>query len=228
MPARTTSTTAPAVKRFELPALDFKFSSLTDGTDIPPPLPSPVEDKVPTPPMTPTTEEKKQEAVAPAAETNPTQNGKLDTTSPASIATKTTTTGTKRPADDNPASPTLSSRPGSIRRLFSRNLLHNAYANGEEAGSQSPEHGRPESRSNGSFVDSKKSKRSSGWFSRLRSNDSAGTKRASVVGLPRSTTEEKRPMGPPPPMIPELAELKSKIDLADEGSLGSDLFKDIK
>ena len=59
MPARTKSitkgksgTAAPA-KKFELPALKFNFESLTEGTDIPPPPPSP---KVLTPPATPKNE----------------------------------------------------------------------------------------------------------------------------------------------------------------------------
>ncbi|UZP37421.1 hypothetical protein NXS19_005237 [Fusarium pseudograminearum] len=38
--------------RFQLPALNLNFGSITDGTDIPPPPDSPVQ-KVPTPPQTP-------------------------------------------------------------------------------------------------------------------------------------------------------------------------------
>ena len=221
---------ATGKKRFELPALDFKFASLTDGTDIPPPLPSPVEEKAPVAPKpAAAVVEKKKEETAPATESKSTANGKLDTPSPATNLTKSISTtgpaGTKRPADESPASPTLSNRPGSIRRLFSRNLLHNAYANGEEGAVNGVE--RPESRSNGSFSESKKSRRSSGWFSRLRSNEPAGNKRSSVI-VPATITEKPRPAGPPPPMIPELTELKSKIDVDDEGSLDSDLFKNIK
>src|SRR4029434_7134979 len=100
-------------KRFELPALDFKFASLTDGTDIPPPLPSPIqEEAAPTPPEAPeTAQQQKDEA-----------NGKAAVASPASHLSNISTAGTKRRAEDSPASPTLSTRPGSIRRLFSRGL----------------------------------------------------------------------------------------------------------
>lgn len=225
MPARTNSTTAkPAtaapVKRFELPALDFRFASLTDGTNIPPPPPSPVRDEVLTPPKTPREEQKKVEAIA---------NGKasgVQETSPQSNISQATSRGTKREADDHPASPTLSTRQGSIRRLFSKNLLNSAYQGGEEIE-------RPESRTS-IYADAKKSKRSSGWFSRLRSNESSAgnnsssnfNKRASIIS--GSGEKEKKPNGPPPPMIPELSELKSKLGVSDDTTLGSDLFKDIK
>ena len=215
MPSKPDS--KPTSKRFELPALDFKFSSLTEGTDIPPPEESPVEEEEEDPklPTTANGNSKKEDGV----------NAKPETSSPIS--------GSKRSAQDElPSSPTLSSRPGSVRRLFSRSRMNAAYANGE----QQPEAGaRPPSRSNNSLADStKKAKRSSGWFSRFRSNasDDSGivvndaSRRSSLP----SPTEEKKPMGPPPPMIPELSELKSGLDLREEGtaSFGSDLFKNIK
>lgn len=221
MPARTETTanavaaTASPAKRFELPALEFNFSSLTEGTDIPPPLPSPIEEEVvAAPPKTPAKEQKEKTSQV---------NGSHASLSPQSNATTTTVGGTKRPADDNPASPTFSTRQGSIRRLFSKNLLNSAYVDGEE--SVNGDARRPVSRTSASFVESKKAKRSSGWFSRLRSNDNAANKRASVVVAP---PEEKKPAGPPPPMIPELSELKSSVDIKDDTGLGSDLFKDIK
>ncbi|KAI1379023.1 hypothetical protein F4677DRAFT_355741 [Hypoxylon crocopeplum] len=201
-PATTTS------KRFELPALEFKFGSLTDGTDIPPPPPSPKED-VPTPPQTPTpdvVEEKKLEV-------NGTANG--HGTSPKSdLTTVPTNVGIKRPAEDSPASPTLSSR-GSLRRLLSRTLLNNAY---DEQGSiLSQGTSRPPSRTASTIAEERKSKRTSGWFRRLRSNDTA--KRGS-----HHFEEPKKPLGPPPPMIPELSALETKVDT----HLGDDLFKGIK
>jgi len=64
------------------------------------------------------------------------------------------------------------------------------------------------------------------WFRRLASNGGTETarKRASVV------YEEKRtPQGPPPPRLPELNQLKAKVDKNDEGSLGGEeMFKNIK
>ncbi|KAK0628622.1 hypothetical protein B0T17DRAFT_489613, partial [Bombardia bombarda] len=222
MPSRANSTTTKPSgttvpgKRFELPVLDFKFSSLTDGTDIPPPLPSPVLKAAPTPPETPNGKTKK--AV----------NGsnKVDTASPSSIYSAG---GTKVPTDENPASPTLSSRPGSIRRLFSRNLLNTAYTNGEEpANADTASAVRPPSHSSNGAADPKKPKRSSGWFNRLRNHDTVPDKRVTTPLSPTSPVEERKPKGPPPPMIPELSELKSKLDIKDEGGFGNDLFKDIK
>ncbi|KAK3695036.1 hypothetical protein B0T22DRAFT_374002 [Podospora appendiculata] len=232
MPSRSNSTNVKptgtvASKRFELPVLDFKFASLTDGTDIPPPVP---EAAVPTPPETPKAEDEKRAGQPKSITTN----GKSDLSSPKTSGSIASPGGTKRPADDGPSSPTLSSRPGSIRRLFSRNLLHNAYANGEEVAAI-PEAGtrsRPPSRSTTAPSELKKQKRSSGWFSRFRSSDSASTKRSSTPLSPTNPTimEEKKPVvkGPPPPMIPELSELKSKVDVKDDGGFGDDLFKDIK
>ena len=194
-------TGAAGSKRFELPALNFNFDSLTDGTDIPPPLPSPIpEESVPTPPDTP-------------KDGQPTSNGKTEPAKPQ--VTTTTTAGVKRPAEEYPASPTLSSRQGSIRRLFSRGLLNKAYADGEDVNTANA---RPPSRGAASTADSRRAKRSSGWFSRLRGAD----KHASPLSPP--LTDEKKPTGPPPPMIPELSEIKSKED----ESFGSDLFKNIK
>jgi hypothetical protein len=75
-------------------------------------------------------------------------------------------------------------------------------------------------------MDGKRAKRSSSWFRRLSTRDAAtaGSKRASQL---YSNDEVKKAMGPPPPMIPELTDLDSKVDPKDDGSLGSDLFKNI-
>lgn len=204
-----------AAKRFELPVLEFKFAPLTEGTDIPPPPPSPIKEE-PALPKTPNgdtkTEDTKTGHLA--------ANGNADPASPRSNISKTSTGALKRPAEDGPASPTLSNRPSSIRRLFSRNLLNNAYTNGEEFGAEG---GRPPSRSATSVADSRKAKRSSGWFSRLRGGDN---KRSSLVLA--SPTDEKKDLGPPPPMIPELSEIKTKLDIKDDTEFGSDLFKNIK
>lgn len=217
-----TTATNPSGKRFELPALNFNFSSLTEGTNIPPPPDSPVE-KVPTPPKTPITAEKKQAESKPnGAATAKAANGSPPTSAP--------TAGTKRPADDAPLSPaSTSSRAGSLRRLFSRNLLNNSYAEGETQsignnGAAAPAV-RPASRSNGSIFDEKKAKRGSGFFRRLRTNDRSGSLYQHSNG---SQTTKPEVRAPPPPMIPELSALESKVDVNDGGSLGSDLFKNIK
>ncbi|GKT62259.1 hypothetical protein ColTof4_02116 [Colletotrichum tofieldiae] len=229
--------TTGASKRFELPKLDFKFGSLTEGTSIPPPLPSPVQE-VPTPPQTPRVSETKESDSAVKRKVDEKANGHAAAV-PSSPAT---TNGTKGFSDDTPLSPAASSRQGSIRRLFSRTLLNQAYAEGEPHsnanGGVPPS--RPMSRSQGSIVDEKKSKRSSGWFKRLRSSEtSPPQKRSSIVYEHPNISEtsshtpsklQAAPLvqGPPPPMIPELSALQAKVDVTDGGSLGEDLFKNIK
>jgi hypothetical protein len=215
-----TDTAAPtgtaSAKRFELPALDLKFGSLTDGTNIPPPLPSPIqEEAAPTPPDTPNGAQAKQGAKDAA-------NGKSNTVSPDSQPSSIITAGIKRRAEDGPASPTLSNRPGSIRRLFSRNLLNTAYSNVNENGQD----GRPQSRSGSSVADSRKAKRSSGWFGRLRNTEPAPS--SAVTPLSPPVTDEKKPTGPPPPMIPELNELNTKLGIQADNTFGGDFFKNIK
>jgi len=82
---------------------------------------------------------------------------------------------------------------------------------------------RPESSL--SFVDGRpglRTKKSGSWFKRL--GTSSSTNRSSVM-----YEEKKVPMGPPPPKLPELNQLKAKIPEDDEGSLGGDeMFKNIK
>ncbi|KAM0280643.1 hypothetical protein ACHAQH_003950 [Verticillium albo-atrum] len=217
-------------KRFELPQLNFNFSSLTEGTNIPPPPDSPVQE-VPTPPQTPPVNIKQDES-------KQFKDAASATAAAAASPATTATAGTKRPADESPLSPAPSSRAGSIRRLFSRNLLNNAYAEGETQ-SNGNAHGnghangvpaRPSSRSNGSIFDEKKAKRGSGFFRRLRTNESPVTVKRSPSVYEQPNNSQSRPeiRGPPPPMIPELSALESKVDVNDGGSLGSDLFKNIK
>ncbi|OAQ68447.1 hypothetical protein VFPPC_13682 [Pochonia chlamydosporia 170] len=204
MPTRVNGSPKP---RFELPALDLNFGSITDGTNIPPPPDSP---KVPTPPQTPPAK-KLDAAVVNGSETDkstpPTTNGNI-------IA------GIKRPADDAPLSPAGSARQGSLRRLFSRNMLNASYTEGNlnslESGSL-VNSSRPPSRGASSLMAGRKSRRNS-WFKLFRGGES---KRSSI--LFDDITSPRKPSGPPPPMIPELKDLEK-----DEGSLGNDLFKNIK
>jgi hypothetical protein len=200
-----------STKRFTLPALDLKLGSLTDGTDIPPPLPSPIQEEAA--PTLPDTAKGAQPQKSKDA-----ANGKSNTVSPNSRTSSIITAGTKRRAEDGPASPTLSNRPGSIRRLFSRNLLNTAYGNVNE----SAQDGRPQSRGGASMADSKKARRSSGWFGRLRNTEPTPTP------LSPPATDEKKPTGPPPPMIPELNELNTKLGIQADNTFGGDFFKNIK
>lgn len=210
MPSRVAN--GATSSRFELPALDLNFGSITDGTNIPPPPASPVQ-KSATPPRTPAQKTDK-EAAAKDADKPAATNGKI--------------AGIKRPAEGPPASPGASSRQGSLRRLFSRNTLNNSYVEGNQTkdGSVSTAAAtleRPASRSAGSYMDNGKAKRSSGWFRRLRTGDGPSNKRTSLLSEEvTAPTSPLKPTGPPPPMIPELKELEK-----DEGSLGNDLFKNI-
>lgn len=204
--------------RFELPALDLNLGRITDGTDIPPPAP---------PPPPPDSEKRSMPATESTANES---NGKLShLNGHDKLTTRNgngTMAGTKRPAEDVPLSPASPGRPGSLRRFFSRTMLNNTYAegqpseNGNDSGST---YERPESRSAGSFMSERKPKRSSSWFRRFRIGDGA-SRRSSLMYEESSTpSATKRPSGPPPPMIPELAEFEK-----DEGSLGKDLFRNIK
>ncbi|EKJ69633.1 hypothetical protein FPSE_10170 [Fusarium pseudograminearum CS3096] len=221
--------------RFQLPALNLNFGSITDGTDIPPPPDSPVQ-KVPTPPQTPPpVKEAKNEVPKESAQdtySSVTEDVGNSTPQPSVTASSNgNLAGTKRNADDDaPLSPAASSRQGSIRRLLSRTMLNNSYAEGQKSSNASvqsppPGHARPASQGGASYLDERKNKRASGWFRRMRSGDPLPDKRASTMYMeepPRAPTPQKQP-GPPPPMIPELTAIEK-----DNGSLGSDLFKNIK
>lgn len=239
MPAKATDAASAASKpsaskkKFELPALDFKFAPLTEGTDIPAPLPSPIQEEA-AEPKAPSAEENKKnkKTVKLSAEGEKAANGsegqdqKINGTIVAS--------GTKRRADDIPLSPALSSRQGSIRKLLSRTFLNNSYEEGEAQanGTGTANGGRPPSRSNTSLMDEKKAKRSSGWFRRLRpgsASDSTSKRSSTIYQEAPKPQQPAKPAGPPPPMIPEFNTLSPKLDFGTEGSLGgSDLFKNIK
>ncbi|GAO14500.1 uncharacterized protein UV8b_04295 [Ustilaginoidea virens] len=199
MPSRLNG---PATPRFELPALDLNFGSITDGTNIPPPpLDSPI---VPTPPQTPPQTKRVDEAVI---------NGDAveKTSSP-----DCNTAGNKWPADEAPSSPAGSARQGSLRRLLSRNMLNASYLEGNSTSLDNVT--RPPSRSAHSLTAGYKSRRNS-WFNLFKSGES---KRSSIM-FDDSSTMPKRRAGPPPPTIPELKGIETK-----DGSLGNDLFKNIK
>lgn len=212
--------TATRSPRFQLPVLDFKFGSLTEGTNIPPPLPSPIEE-----------EPSELPKAAPSAD------GAAKSGSTATNGTQTSPeaqrNGVKRSAAEValPGSPTSSKAPASIRRLFSRNRLNDAYHANHNHNTGEALSPRPTSQSNASIATDRQSKRTSGWFRRLRGSDGQDSKRTSRVFFNNENVKPAVPVhkGPPPPKIPEFKALGSKVDLSDDaGSLGSDLFKDIK
>lgn len=196
--------------RFELPALKLDFGNITDGTNIPPPLPSP---KAPT-----------------APQTAPTLGIKDSCTSGPAGVDKTSgiITDIYHAEECAPASPTASARPGTLRRMLSKRTLNNTAAESQLPGSQSAPVldiiDRPQSRSGSSLMDDRKSKRSSGWFRRFRSGDQSPSRRSSFLfGGSSTNLSIARHTELPPPMIPELRELEK-----EEGSLGYDIFRNIK
>jgi hypothetical protein len=220
MPSSTgPSTTITNRGRFELPVL-APLDSLTAGTDIPPPLESPVEAKTFELPTTPETE-KTTSGTEDASSTGHTNANGIKITYPYN--------GRGRKDDvDGPLSPASSTKPSSIRRFLSRRSLNSSYNNGSNNIATEDDLGfRPESPSAFSTVSraSINKKRSSSWFRRFTGSglSESGNKRTSIV------YEEEKAVGPPPPKLPELNQLKAKVEENDGGSLGAeDMFKNIK
>lgn len=227
--------TANRPPKFQLPALDFKFGSLTEGTDIPPPLPSPIEEE-------PSDLLKNADNNSTSTRTTATDKTNDTTTTVATTTTNGTQTtpdaqrtGTKRPAESTgPVSPTSSTGPVSIRRLLSRSRLNGAYYANADRTVVEALAPRPTSQSNASIATDRTSKRTSGWFRRLRGSDGQESRRSSRIFFPDHSKSSApapaveaapTPTGPPPPKIPEFKALGSSDDA---GSLGADLFKDIK
>lgn len=195
--------------RFELPAIAPIDYSLTNGTNIPPPEPSPTSETPPTIPAS-------NISSAAAAEGLPTSNGHNSSPSkemqpPPSLRTPTT-------------SP--SKRPASIRRFLSRKNLHENYENDR------PTSASGDSISQMSTVTNQRSasrmstasrpsttRRSSSWFSRFMNGDER--KRTSTVLEEKEESPSKK-SGPPPPQLPQLNQLKAKVT---EKTLGMDAEK---
>jgi hypothetical protein len=198
--------------RFQLPQLTPVSFSLTDGTNIPPPPDSPIEEKPPPPPAKP-----EVTTPPPQTQTQTQANG-------ADYDGRGRTYGTDVP----PLSPASTRRPSSIRKFLSRKSLNAHYTNGNASRDDLMSMGRPDSPA--SFmtnVTGGTGKKSGGWFKRL--GGSSGGNRASVLYETPARVEAKKPMGPPPPKLPELSKLRAKIPEDDEGSLGADeMFKNIK
>jgi len=197
----------PLNGRFELPALAPINFNLTDGTDIPPPPDSPVEEKPPPPSVS--------KPVAPPI-TTPSSSNTHDAPFD----------GRGRQSDIPPQSPASSTRPGSIRRFLSRKSLNSNYTNGTNHNESLEDlHARPESPS--SYMNGApplKKARSGSWFRRLGNKN-----RSSVIYENEKKPQTPEKMGPPPPMLPELNQLKAKVQGDEEGSLGADdMFKNIK
>ena len=198
--------------RFELPQLKPVNYSLTEGTDIPPPLDSPVEEN----PSPPAPKPEAAEIHAPATNGHATLNisdGLHD--------------GRGRMSEQAPMSPASSKRPSSIRRFLSRKSLYSTYSNGDNGSDEDVTMiDRPESSL--SFVNGRpglRTKKSGSWFRRLGGGGNVTENRQSVVYEKKVVPK----MGPPPPKLPELNQLKAKIPEDDEGSLGGeDMFKNIK
>ncbi|TVY33590.1 hypothetical protein LSUB1_G006105 [Lachnellula subtilissima] len=213
---------------FQLPQLTPVSFSLTDGTNIPPPPDSPIEEKPPPPVPT------KQTAPEPQTQTQTqAQNG---ANGGGDYVGRGRTNGNTNSSDVPPLSPASARRPSSIRKFLSRKSLNAHYTNGNASRDDLTSMGRPDSPA--SFmtnVTASGSGKKGSWFKRLGGSGGGGGggNRTSVVyeTPPRveSVVPEKKKMGPPPPKLPELSKLKAKIPEDDEGSLGADeMFKNIK
>lgn len=210
--------------RFELPQLTPVNFSLTDGTNIPPPPASPVEEK-PAPP---------EPTISNAV---PATNGQSATaTSANGVYDGRGRTNGNSVTVEQPTSPISTKRPSSIRRFLSRKSLNTNYTNGTNSNVSNEDVtmiDRPESAM--SFASTKPSlakKKSGSWFRRFSSGGGSvavdGTQsRTSIIYEDKQSAP--KPMGPPPPKLPELSKLRAKIPENDDGSLGAeDMFKNIK
>lgn len=218
MPANGKST-----GRFELPQLAPVNFSLTDGTDIPPPPASPVEEKPSAPEPT-------------ISITVPATNGQSAATSANGVYDGRGRTNGHSVTVEQPTSPVSTKRPSSIRRFLSRKSLNTNYTNGTNSNISNEDVtmlDRPDSAL--SFASARPSlakKKSSSWFRRFsNSGNQAGAdgsqSRTSIIYEEKQSAP--KPMGPPPPKLPELSKLKAKIPENDDGSLGAeDMFKNIK
>lgn len=209
MPSLTTSTGT----KFQLPALDLKFGSLTEGTDIPPPPPSPKDEK-PEHAQLPTDSLVKSGATNNGTQTTPEVQAQRN--------------GIQSPS--GPLSPLSPKGPSnSVYRLIIRRVLGQALrTKNHDRPTGDGMFPRPVSQSNASIATDGQKRTSTGWFRRLRGSDGLDSKRSSKVWVSSENTKPL-PKGPPAPMIPEFKSLGSKVDLGgDGGSLGSDMFKDIK
>ncbi|RDL41574.1 uncharacterized protein BP5553_01553 [Venustampulla echinocandica] len=196
--------------RFQLPQLAPVNFSLTDGTDIPPPPDSPVEEK-----PRPAT----HLAIPPSTTTTT-----ITTNGPLGVSTNVLAVGSKRGrSDDPPLSPASTRRPSSIRRFLSKKSLNANFVDGANRSQEDlATIGRPDSRA--SVMTDVNKKRSRSWFRRL-SGSNLG--RSNSIAVSKPLPAEKK--GPPPPKLPELNQFKAQIPEGDEGSLGAeDMFKNIK
>lgn len=220
--------------RFELPAL-APLGSLTAGTNIPPPLPSPVEES-PAPKDLGTSDDNtdlahtptktKDFAQPPSAQA--VQNRLVTNNNSAGYIGAFGVRGSHAPV-----SPTSPTRPGSIRRFFSRNSLHQSYNDSNGSRTPAEQSFRPESPSTFSTISARPSigsKRSSSWFSRFvgGAEGERASKRASVLyedTKERPQTPVQR--GPPPPQLPKLDQLEAKVTDKSVDFDADDMFRNI-
>ncbi|KAI9046905.1 hypothetical protein LZ554_008983 [Drepanopeziza brunnea f. sp. 'monogermtubi'] len=228
--------------RFELPQLKPLNFSLTDGTDIPPPLDSPIEEQ---PQHVPVSKETAAATTLPASGsvTSVTTNGQSspDMHKDSGDGVYDRRGQTNYNIETPPMSP-ASTKQGSVRRFLSRKDLNANYADGTDDSTASHEDlasiNRPQSAM--SFASQRPSlakKKSGSWFKRL----GGSSRRTSVIYEDKTASVQRQPAiyedketivqpqpapvtrkGPPPPKLPEI------MTRDDGGSLGEDMFKNIK
>jgi hypothetical protein len=228
-------------KPLDLPSANtFSFANSFDGTDIPPPPPSPLPQKV---------ESKKINGALSSHPTTPT-HGDVEMKDANGHDASVMPPPAKK-QQISPASPTSTSggkRPSSVRKLLSLKSLRERDRNSQAGSLASPLHGkmstsdwdsasRPGSPygTTGSIMSDESraslaKKRSSGWFgSRRRSGFFSGIVDENTVPNGGAVQPVSKQRGPPPPTIPEFKEFGSINGALSGGSLeADDMFKDIK
>lgn len=210
---------------FELPQLTLINFSLTEGTDIPPPMESPTHELAPAWPdssqFEPQIKQNFTLTPAPTPPITPNQTPEDDDDdedgdeksfqkiSPYHISTK---------------------QPSSIRRFFSRRKLNSIYTNDS---TETIEFSRPSS--SVSFVSSNPNtspvrKRHLSWLGRFNGNHK---KRASAMievnqDLQLDLSPPPPRLHPSPPTLPQLSQLQTNVPDLHESLGGLELFKDVK
>ncbi|KAI0996436.1 hypothetical protein K3495_g11745 [Podosphaera aphanis] len=215
---------------FELPKITPINFSLTEGTDIPSPPASPIEDKaisIREPPL--------PQVVASSDSNQPIIHNSKDSASSHRSSNDESCTDQasneqkidadeETPFEPVPLSPIFTKQPSSIRKFLSRRSLNANYTNDSCLSLNLP---RPESAMSyvsGNTTLSNGKRRALGWFSRFGGGQVR--KRTSIVMEEKSVIE--LPPSPPPPMLPKLSQLRAKISEEGEGLGAEDMFKDIR
>ncbi|CCU76586.1 hypothetical protein BGHDH14_bgh05311 [Blumeria hordei DH14] len=190
---------------FELPKLKPVNISLTDGTDIPPPPDSPVQDTPPVYDQPPKLSESK--AILRCDNRAPNRHHDQDTDGDSGYQASQIVTSPKHPS--------------SIRKFISRRSLNANYANDSYDSLTRPDSSTSYMSGNTTFSSSKR--RALTWFGRF-GNSGSNTRKSTNLAVP--DTLPIKPPPPPPPMLPKLSHFT--MTMSDSSLDGAEMFKNIK